>query len=152
MLVCNFCADFPPTCQRKFVRRLRTWRLRDPEAQLEYHVAFITRRPEPMLAAVWRKICGKWQSSLLKATEIVCTITKKKHIRDERRPGGEMQQSTMQSRNSGDVGKPKKPWQQGGISEGQASRQTSCLSGKIPGRSRSPQRPFIQQNRLILPY
>ena len=77
MLVCNFRADFPPTCQRKFVHRLRTWRLRDPEAQLEYHVAFITRRPEPMLAAVWRKICVKWQSSLLKATEIVCTITKK---------------------------------------------------------------------------
>ena len=68
----------------------------------------------------------------------------------EKRPGGGMQQSTVPSRKNGDAGKHKKKRRQyGEISEGQATPQTSCLSGLIPGRTRSPQGCFNQHVRPL---
>ena len=36
LLVCDVCADIPPPAKKKFVSHLRTWRLREPEAQTAY--------------------------------------------------------------------------------------------------------------------
>ena len=32
MLVCDLCADIPPPANKKFVPRLKTWCLREPES------------------------------------------------------------------------------------------------------------------------
>ena len=32
LLVCDFHADIPPLAKKKFVPRLKTWRLKEPEA------------------------------------------------------------------------------------------------------------------------
>ena len=42
LLVCDFHADIPPPAKKKSVPHLRTWRLREQEAQTEYQKAFIT--------------------------------------------------------------------------------------------------------------
>ena len=63
----------------------------------------------------------------------------------EEKAGSGMQLSTVQSRKTGMLESPEEWWQQEGIPDGQVLCQTYCLSGKIPGKTRSAQGPFTQQ-------
>ena len=75
LLVCDFYVDIPYPAQQKFVPHLRTWCLREPEAQTEYQQAFITGK-------ISRNASGSgtertWGKCLGKAAENVCGSTKK---------------------------------------------------------------------------
>ena len=68
----------PPLAKKKSVPRLRTWRLKEPEAQSEYRQAFITETTSSNATGsrteeTWQKL----KSSLLKEAGIVCGSTKK---------------------------------------------------------------------------
>ncbi len=84
LLVCDFRADIPPMPKKNFSPRLRSWRLNDPEAQSEFHEAFIAEiSTDTASSGATEEIWGKLKSSLLKVAEGVCGFTKKHRWRKE---------------------------------------------------------------------
>ena len=84
LLVCDFKVDIPPQRKKKFVPRLRTWRLKDPAVQQEFYEAFTaatqeTNTQEESTEAIWSKV----KTGLLSAAEVACGYSKKHQWRNE---------------------------------------------------------------------
>ena len=125
--------DPPPPPKKKFVPHLRTWHLKDPEAQSEYQKAFITETTTGNSSGngtedIWENL----KSSLPKAHEIVWWSTKKHQWQKETCWwSAAVDSAVKETRRSW------KTWKNGGNKEeyqkAQHLAKHSFLSGKISG-------------------
>ena len=79
LLVCDFTVSIPPQKKRKFVPRLRTWKLRDPAVISRYHDVFKTKAANVVSSQVDNPVETSWsnfKTPLLEATKETCGLSK----------------------------------------------------------------------------
>ena len=86
LLVCDFNVRIPPQKKRKFVPRLRSWKLRDPAVISNYHDVFQTKAASVVSSQVDNPVEASWsklKTSLLEATKETCGLSSPHQWRPE---------------------------------------------------------------------
>ena len=86
LLVCDFNVRIPPQKKRKFVPRLRSWKLRDPAVISKYHDVFQTKAASVVSSQVDNPVEASWsnlKTPLLEATKETCGLSSPHQWRPE---------------------------------------------------------------------
>ena len=86
LLVCDFNVRIPPQKKRKFVPRLRSWKLRDPAVISNYHDVFQTKAASVVSSQVDNPVEASWsnlKTPLLEATKETCGLSSPHQWRPE---------------------------------------------------------------------
>ena len=86
LLVCDFNVRIPPQKKRKFVPRLRSWKLRDPAVISKYHDVFQTKAASVVSSQVDNPVEASWsnlKTPLLEATKETCGLSSQHQWRPE---------------------------------------------------------------------